>query len=294
MIFEKLVEVRSDGILEREHYGAFVVVDFDGKIIFNKGDVEKTKFFMHSSFKPFQALPIIRSGAYSEFDFNLEQLAVCSASHSGTIEHIEIVKSILAKIGLAENCLKCGTHPPLDRNARFELIRQNQEPTVFHHNCSGKHAGMLAVCVKNGWDVSNYTSFDHPLQQEIFDIFLEFCDEKIDTEKTRDGCGTPLWATSLYKSAYGALNLFFSKDGYLLKEAFSQHPLLIGGEERLDSSIIAKSNGKLIAKVGAEGFCIVINTETKQSLAIKIADGSMSAREEALSVILKEFKWLIF
>ena len=206
MLAHLLLKVKRAGIVEREHSGFAVVVDKNEKIISQIGENLDTSFFLRSCEKPFQALPIIRSGAYRKFEFKLEEIAVCCASHSASFEHIRVVKNILTKIGLSEEYLQCGIHYPIDIETKNYLIRQNLDSSPIYNNCSGKHAGMLAVCLNNGWDISQYLDFNHPLQKEILDIILEYCNLDNDIKSSVDGCSAPIYAMPLYKMGGGYLN----------------------------------------------------------------------------------------
>jgi L-asparaginase II len=320
-----LVETKRNQITEKQHFGFVLVVDKKENILLKIGDDENRHFWLRSAAKPLQASLIIKSGAYDKFNLTLQELAVCCASHAGTEEHTKTVQSILNKIGLKENALQCGVHEPIDKETQDSLIRKNLEPNQLHNNCSGKHAGMLAVCVANGWNTQNYLNFDHPLQKQITRAIAEFCnfDEK-NINIGRDGCSAPVHALPHYKMGVGLLNLFLDKSGLrgsnaaplmaeraacmksqtrnavygeqpsyeILKKAVLENPILAGGNERLDTEIIKASSGKLISKVAAEGLCITINLEQEQALIVKILDANTTARSITTIEALKQLKWL--
>lgn len=292
MKFAKLVEVIRNSIVEREHYGLVCIIDSKLGVAYQIGNIDSYQFFMHSSFKPFQAIPILTSGANKKFDFSTKELAICCASHSGTKIHTKLVESVLNKIGLDSTYLQCGIHSPIDTEEQNFLIKNELKPNVLHNNCSGKHAGMLAVCVKNGWNINAYTNENHPLQKEIFEHTKNLCNLKNDAILGFDGCGTPLWAMSLKEMCVGFLNLFTNKDYKPILDAFIKNPFIIGGKNRQDSHIIEASSGNLIAKVGAEGLCLVANIKINQVLGVKIADGNMNARAFVLIEMLKKLGWL--
>lgn len=288
---ELLLQVNRSSIPEREHYGFITVVDKNENIIHKVGDAESV-FYLRSCEKPFQALPIITSGAFENFNFTLEELAVCCASHSGSKEHTKTVKSILDKIGLNEENLKCGTHEPFDAEEKLYLKKNDIKPTQLHNNCSGKHAGMLAVCVNNGWNIDNYLDFEHALQVEIFETLKKYCNVTDDVIWSRDGCSAPTRAIPLYKMGAGYLRLFLSTKGELIKKAFIENPVLIGGKGRQDTVIIESAKGLLVAKVGAEGLCVVINLKEEKALVVKILDSSMQARGIVLIEALRQLGWI--
>ena len=288
-----LIETTRSHILETQHFGFISVVDKQENILSKIGDDENKNFWFRSAAKPFQASLIIKSGAYDKYNFTLEELAVCCASHTGTEEHTRTVQSVLDKIGLTEKTLQCGVHEPLDKKTRDFFIKNNIEPSQLHNNCSGKHAGMLAVCITNGWNTENYLDFDHPLQKEIKTTVANFCNFDEDNINIgTDGCSAPVHALPLYKMGVGFLNLFLDKNYENIKKTFQKNPFLIGGNERLDTEIIKTSCGNLISKTAAGGLCVTINLEKEQALVVKILDADTTARSIAIIEALKQLKWL--
>jgi L-asparaginase II len=287
-----LLKAKRANLVEREHYGFIVVVDKNENIISKIGNDNNIPFFPRSCAKPFQALPIVTSDTFKRFNLNLKELAICSSSHSGSSDHLNTVRSVLNKINLAETDLLCGAHSPLDKEEKNYLIKHSLIPSNIHNNCSGKHSGMLAVCINNNWDIKNYLDFNHPLQVQILDIIEKYCniDEKL--EPSIDGCSTPIYALPLHKLGTGYLRLFLSNEAKLIRKAFIENPVLIGGKESLDSSIMEVSKGKLIAKNGAEGLCVITNLEKELSLVVKIMDADSSVRSLVAIECLKQLNWL--
>lgn len=312
-----LIETTRNNVIEKQHFGFVTVVDKKENILLKIGDDENRNFWLRSAAKPLQASLIIKTGTYDKFNFTLRELAVCCASHAGTDEHTEAVRSILDKIGLSESDLQCGVHEPLDKASREFLIKNSLPASQIHNNCSGKHAGMLAVCAASNWDIKNYLgcglraeatgqalpdrnavkreqpSKDHPLQKEIIKSVSEFAnydETKINTGV--DGCSAPVHALPHYKMGVAFLNLFLNKYYEKIKKAFQENPFMIGGNGRLDTEIIKASSGRLISKVAAGGLCVTINTEEEKALVVKILDADMPARAIATIEALKQLKWL--
>ena len=288
-----LIEKTRGQLTETQHFGFISVVDKKETTLLKIGDDENKNFWFRSAAKPFQASLIIKSGAYDKYNFTLEELAICCASHTGTEEHTKTVQSVLDKIGLTEKNLQCGVHEPLDKETKEYFIKNDIEPSQLHNNCSGKHAGMLAVCITNGWDIKNYLELNHPLQKKIKTTVANFCN--FDENKINigtDGCSAPVHALPLYKMGVGFLNLFLDKNYENIKKAFQKNPFLIGGNERLDTEIIKASSGNLISKTAAGGLCITINLEQEQALIAKILDADMTSRSIATIEALKQLKWL--
>lgn len=288
---ELLIKVNRANLVEKQHFGFIIVTDKNEKIISEIGKSNETPFFLRSCAKPFQALPVITSGTFKKYNFSLEELAVCCASHVASKEHIKFIQNILNKTNLSEKHLKCGSHDPIDTELKNHLIKNDLQSKDIHNNCSGKHAGMLAVCINNGWPLDNYLDFTHPLQIEIKSIIEKYCNIA-NPPSSLDGCSAPVYAAPLHKIGAGFLRLFLSDKAEYIRKAYKQNPVLIGGKGRLDSSIIEASNGKLISKVGADGLCVVINPEEEKALIVKIIDADQKARSITTIECLQQLDWL--
>src|SRR5664279_1401221 len=150
-----IAELRRGGVAESRHRGAYAVVDAGGTLIAKAG-AYKEAFFARSAIKGFQCLPLIESGGAKAFNLNDEEIALCCASHGGETEHVRVARAILAKAGIAETCYECGAHFPTERHAANVLIRASEKPLSVHNNCSGKHAGMLALAKYVGAPLEGY------------------------------------------------------------------------------------------------------------------------------------------
>ncbi|MDX6385716.1 MAG: hypothetical protein QOK48_3289, partial [Blastocatellia bacterium] len=161
-----LVEVWRGPIVESRHRGHLTAVDGLGRTIAALGRPE-TVTYVRSSGKPFQAMPLVVSGAADHFGFTEQEIAIACGSHSGESIHVDTVRSMLAKIGLNEGALKCGVHEPFSAEVARELTRNQQSPNVLQNNCSGKHAGMLALALHLGAPTESYDEMSNPVQQAI-------------------------------------------------------------------------------------------------------------------------------
>src|SRR2546421_3795311 len=132
-----VVEVRRSGIVEARHVVHAVAVQ-NGAVIAEAGDAGVT-CFMRSSSKPIQALPLARARA----DLDPRDLAIASASHRATDDQIAAVRALLAKAPATEDDLELG-------------LQDGRPPRKIFHNCSGKHAGMLALCRAHDWPIAEY------------------------------------------------------------------------------------------------------------------------------------------
>ena len=219
-----------------------------------------------------------------------EEIALCCASHAGEQCHIDVAKGLLEKLQLDESFLKCGIQMPLSKSAKEKMLLDDEQPTVLHNNCSGKHIMMLGLCKLHKWDLSNYDDPKHPLQQLIKEKIYDLCELRKEYPVTTDGCGVPIYSMPLQNMAKGYLNMFCSDDYKKIKNAILHNPYIMGGEDRTDTKIIENSEN-LIAKVGAGGLCIVANTETEEVLVVKIADCDMKARELVVLDALRNMHW---
>ena len=202
MLGEVLAEVTRGGVVESVHAGHMVLLNADGSILFQKGD-PTLNIYSRSSLKSIQASAMVRAG----LDIEPRLLALVCASHAGTAMHQTATKSILAKAGLDEHSLQCILDRPLD-----EELRRTSEPTRLAMNCSGKHAGMLATCVKNGWPIDSYLDPEHPLQRAIKSEVEQMSGESV-AGVSVDGCGAPLFLFSLLGLARAIRPAHLMNDG---------------------------------------------------------------------------------
>ncbi|MGH7599299.1 MAG: asparaginase [bacterium] len=288
---EILANVTRGGRIESQHYGHLAVVDADGKIIFALGD-PRLVTYIRSAAKPFQAIPLYEDAVPEIFGFRDDEMAVMMSSHSGEPKHIDAVASILKKIGCAPESLQCGMHPPLGIAVVRELKKRGERPTVLHNNCSGKHAGMLAACVNRGWPLETYLDVEHPHQQHILQTIARWgWLPASDIGVGIDGCSAPVFALPLFNMARMYATLVSSLEAVPRRvvQTFANAPDMIAGEDRFDTDLMRVTNGRIIAKIGAEGVqCLGVAGEHRLGMALKMCDGSHRAVPSVvLAVLLK-------
>ena len=286
---ELLIEYKRDGLVDEEHYGFIVLSDAQRAFDFT-GDSKNYPFYLRSCAKPLQASLIIDYGMDKFFDMTEEEIAICCASHAGEEIHVKTAQKLLNKIGLDESFLKCGLHKPLSTTEQAKMLLNETPVNILQNNCSGKHIMMLGLCKMKKWDLRTYDDKDHPLQKAIKSKIYDLCRIKKEYPVTKDGCGVPIMSMPLENMLHGYLNLFCNDKYKKIKNAFLNHPYIIGGEDRTDTKIIENSDG-IIAKVGAGGLCIVVNTFTNEAFVVKISDCDMKARELVVLQILKNLHW---
>jgi L-asparaginase II len=285
---ESLVEVTRGGITESRHRGHIVAVNPDGTIAAYLGTPE-TVTYLRSSAKPHQAIPLVASGAADRFGFNEKELALACASHSGEAIHTELAASMLKKIGLGPEALKCGIHEPFNQEVARRLREKGEEPNVLQNNCSGKHAGMLALALHLGAPTETYDEPTSPVQLAIGKTVSDFSEIPIeDIAVGVDGCGVPVFGITvramalMYARLVSPPAVFDDKTSSAcarIVSAMTAYPELIGGtSDRLDTEIMRAAKGRLVSKVGAEGVYTlgVLPCEDWPrglGLALKIEDG---------------------
>jgi L-asparaginase II len=289
-----LVEVTRGTIVESRHAGAIAVSDSEGHLLLALGDVARP-IYPRSAVKALQAIPLIESGAADAFALGEHELAVACASHSGDPVHLDAVRSLLSKAGLDESYLACGAHWPVSEGATRTLVRAGRRPQAIHNNCSGKHAGMLAAAVQLGLDPRSYERPDHPLQVMIARIISETCGTGLDRARMGvDGCSVPTWALPLSALARSFARLG-TREGLTPQRASAARrlvnacfasPVLVAGEGRFDTIVMAALVPAVFVKGGAEGVHCAALPELGLGIALKIDDGAKRATERALSEVL--------
>src|SRR5919204_1532152 len=188
---EVLAEVERSGLVESRHLGAVAVADADGTLLAAAGDPDLV-VYPRSCSKPFQALAVRGLGVERQLGLDAVALAGACGSHMGEPEHVASVRKVLAAAGLGEDALRCPPSWPTDPEAR----RLVSAPAAIYHNCSGKHAYMLAGSVVGGWTADRYTAPEHPLQAVVADTLTDFAGVPVEHVGV-DGCGVPVHAIAL-------------------------------------------------------------------------------------------------
>jgi len=279
-----LVKVTRGDAVESVHYGAIVVADSRGTVLFHVGSPEATTF-LRSAAKPFQVLPVLTSGAADHYGFNRKELAVIISSHSGEKMHVDAVRAVLKKAALKESDLQCGAHAPYYRPAAAALAKSGKSPSVLHNNCSGKHAGMLALSRLWKAPLGSYLAPSHPVQKAVLRVLSQYCNvSEAAILGGVDGCSAPTFAVSLRQAAQGYARLLDPRFGSPEDQkaagravaAMRSHPEMVGGTGRLDNALMRAVGKSFIAKIGAEGFYGLAYREKGKGIgiALKVADGN--------------------
>lgn len=271
--YRPLAVTDRSGFDESVHFGAVVALDRDGSIAFAHGDPD-VAIYPRSSNKPMQAVAMVRAG----LDLPPDLLALVCASHDGTPAHLAAARRILASAGLDEQALGNTPDLPLDEASAVEVLRSGGGRTSLQMNCSGKHSGMLATCVVNGWAHDGYLDPGHPLQAAITDTIADLAGQPV-VHVGIDGCGAPAHAMPLVGLArcFRAIATGAAGPaGDQVWRAMTGHPEMVGGERRDVTAFMRQVPG-LLAKDGAEGVMAAALPDGR-AVALKVADGANRAR----------------
>ncbi|MDA8194045.1 MAG: asparaginase [Thermaerobacter sp.] len=279
---ERAVEIWRGERVESRAWADVAVVDSLGQLQFWLGDPHRETFW-RSSAKPFQAMPVILSGAAAQFGFGPREIAMVSASHGGEPFHVELVEEILKRLPATAGDLICGAHAPSHRPSAEALAKAGDSPRVVHNNCSGKHAGMLATARALGADYAGYADPGHPVQRLIRDNVARMTAiaHPDDIYSGVDGCGVPTFYLPLSRMAYAYARLVDPRGldpdvagaALMVAEAMRMHPELVSGTGRLEVTLSEATGRRLVAKGGAEAvFCLGL-PERGLGMAVKVDDG---------------------
>jgi L-asparaginase II len=259
--------VRRGDIVEAVHRVHAVAVQ-DGAVVAEAGDSALIAF-MRSSSKPLQAIPLARARE----DLDSRELAIASASHLADEAQLAAVRSLLAKAPASEEELECGL--------------EGDPPSRMNHNCSGKHAGMLALCRARAWPSEGYRLAGHPVQDAMLGVHAEAAEVAEDEIPSAvDGCGVLTFALPLERMAHAFARLEQLDGGERIAAAMRAHPELIRGPRATDTRLMRTLPG-WIAKGGAEGLLCAAGNGL--GVALKAEDGNGRALGPAAASFLRQF-----
>lgn len=288
----ELVRAIRGRTTEEIHRG-FIVVLKDGDVIFSLGSSSEL-IPMRSVAKPFQIVPLLESGGMDRFSLGLDDIATMVSSHNGEDIHVQQVRSLLARGGLAANSLRCGVQTPYFPWIADQIYRKDVlGPSPIHNNCSGKHAGMLLLCTLMGLDIDADREVNHPAQQLTGSAVARFLGMAPDSiHLALDGCGVPTFCVPLENIAlaYESLSIEYRatirSPLNIVAHAMLAYPQYVAGKDRLDTEVMLLH--PILAKSGSSGVYAIAVPEHNVSIAIKIESGSEDASECAAVAILHQ------
>lgn len=274
---------------ESVHAVDAIICDGDGRTLAIHGDGDAMAF-PRSAIKALQALPLVESGAADAYRFEPRHLALACASHNGEPAHAAGAREMLERAGLSPVCLECGAQLPYHPRDHLALARAGEEPGALHNNCSGKHAGFLALAAHQGMETRGYVRFTHPLQKQIASVLTQATGaEHGDANYGIDGCSIPTWRIPLaaLAAAFARFGVGNDRDParsramIRLRDACMAHPEMVAGSERFDTLIMQALPGRVFTKTGAEGVFVACLPELGVAFALKCRDGATRAAEVA-------------
>ncbi len=306
MINPVLAEALRGGIVESAHRGAVAVVDTDGAVHTQLGDIDRP-IFPRSAVKVLQALPLVESGAAERWQLSDEELALACASHGGEPRHASTAAALLAKAGVDVAALECGAHWPYNDGAIKALAIAGQQPSALHNNCSGKHAGFVCLgCwmadAGAGHDdrrafLRGYILPSHPVMREVTAALQ--ATTGYDLSKTAvgtDGCSIPTYAVPLRQLARAfarvgsgvGLSTGHQRAAKRLRAAVAAAPYMVAGSDRFDSRVMTLLGERVFCKVGAEGVYCAALPQLGLGVAVKMDDGNTARASEVVMAALIE------
>ncbi len=290
--------VHRGGHPELVHMGSVAVVNAQGQLLASAGDT-RSPMFTRSALKPFQAMPLIARHA-QRYHLSPAETALLCASHNGEDLHTQGVTQLLHRAGTDESALACGSHTPYWFAATGTQPTEGQRFGRVHHNCSGKHSGMLLLAAAEGWPLAGYLQPGHPVQQAICDSVTHFTGvPAAELVVGVDGCSAPNFAVPLPALAHAFAKLTLAEpdpaygDGpQRIAAAMSAHPEMVSGQGRNDLTLARAGKGDWVCKVGADGVQAIASRSRGVGIAAKVGDGNLMALMVAVASVLDQLGWL--
>jgi L-asparaginase II len=287
--------------VESEHRGVWVVADTDGRVV-DHGGTPGYPVWARSTVKALQVLPLLETGGADACELRDSELALACASHNAEPQHTERVRRLLERIDLDVDHLLCGKQPPGDPDVRRALRAAGGEPTALHNNCSGKHAGFLALSRHLGAATADYLDPEGLVQSRVRAAVAEMCSTPVEQiPLATDGCSAPTFRLPLDRMAT-AFARVANPEGLApdraracerILAAVARYPELIAGRyKRICTDLVRASGGRLFAKVGAEGVYVIGVRGAGVGLAVKLADGQGRGLFPLVVDLCERFGWL--
>jgi L-asparaginase II len=289
-----LVEVTRGALVESAHAGAAIVVDAQGGVVFEAGDVDRP-VYPRSAVKALLALPLVETGAADRLGLGDDEIALACSSHSGETFHTAAALSMLRKAGRDASCLECGIHWPGNDAAGRALAMSGAQASALHNNCSGKHSGFVCLACDQGVDPQGYVAPEHPTMRLVTQALAETTGAVLnEANRAVDGCSIPTYAIPLRALALGfarfgsgaGMHADRARAAARIRAAVTAHPLLVAGTGRFDTRLMTALGARVFSKTGAEGvFCVAL-PELGFGIAVKCDDGAGRAAEVVTSSLI--------
>ena len=275
--------VQRGQITEAAHRGDIAVVADGGRLAASVGEPDRL-ISLRSSVKPFTAVAVFAAAGEAGLTLDDEMIALASASHAGTDEHMAVAQRMIDTFGLNPAHLVHG-RPQSSRGGSGDLLA---------HMCSGQHLSLLILAKARGFDPIGYDAFDHPVQRELRTAVGELLSVDLHAAPWGiDGCAIPTSAIPLRAAAEGARRWATPDDPLVperyrallerVRSAAVKNPRLISGAGFLDTDLIRGGDGVVVAKQGAEGLCLV--GLPGYGIAVRTEDGDAAARSGRVATV---------
>lgn len=293
MPHEVLVTLTRGPLPESHHWGAYCVFR-DGGVLRSRGDVDVPVFY-RSAAKPIQALAVVESGAPDRFGFTDEELAMVVGSHDGSPRHAANAASMLGKVGVGADVLRCGGHTPISAAVHAQYVREGYRWGRLEDNCSGKHSGMIGAAKAWGEDPARYFEPGSRIQKEnLANVSLLTGLPQAAIGVGVDGCGVPCFAVPVRGMARAAALLAAPEElpgpkaaaAVRVWDVVQRHPEMVAGPGRLDTRLIRAGQGRILSKEGAEAVHVLSVRGERTGIAVKVADGGARASQAVMAALL--------
>jgi L-asparaginase II len=297
-----LVQAWRGDMVESFHRGAYAVMDGDGTLVAAAGDIARP-VYPRSAIKLLQALPLVESGAAERFGLTDEELALAAASHEGESVHTRAAAAMLAKCGLDESVLECGTHWPYSEATQHALATAGASPGALHNNCSGKHAGFICLGCQMAGErdrrafLAGYVQPEHAVMHEVGAAIEAVTGWRLaDAPRAIDGCSIPTYGIPLARLAHAFARVATGQGlspgraaaARRLRVAAARAPSMVAGSGRFDTRVIERFGERVYCKVGAEGMYCAALPQRGLGIAIKMDDGNNARACEVVMAALLE------
>jgi len=288
------VLVTRGTLIEARHRVHAAIVAADGTLLAAARD-PWSRVWWRSCAKPFQVMPLLRSGGVDAAGWGGEELALACASHGGEPEHVVLADRMLSSLGLTADDLACGPHEPLATRGARLCREQGTRWTRLHNNCSGKHSAMLARALQRQLPTRGYHESTHGVQQECLAAVAAWAGLPAETiGVSADGCGVSVFALPLAHMAWAYARLAWAARhgdpaSARVVEAMTSHPFLVGGTDRFDTLLMEATGGNVLCKIGAEGVHTFVLVDQAIGFALKVDDGAARAQYPAVLALLAAF-----
>lgn len=281
------VQTTRGAVIELESRVNAAIVDASGRVAEAFGTIDR-RLPLRSTAKPLQALALVDSGAADALAVTPIELALASASHNGEDGHVAAVEALLTRVGRSEADLHCGAALPYSRAVADDYVAHGGTPRRIRHNCSGKHAGFLALGAHLGADPARYLDRTGEVQTTALGALADRCGMTLgDDDVVGDGCGAPCPCVTLEAVARGWATLMDGSDASTrIRTSIAAHPWYLAGTGRFDTVIAELTDGGVLSKIGADGMHVAMAPQAGVAVAAKAIDGSRIAVEEVLVHLL--------